>query len=528
MLGFGWALTADWAFTVGLAVVAFRDGGAAGVGLVALVRLVPSAVGAPFITAFADRARRERTLAALSAIRAVAIGGAAALLALDVHHAIFYVLVVIATIAFTVFRPVHSGLLPLLCTTTTELTSANVVRGLLESVATLAGPVFAGVLLAWSGPAAVFAAAALLSLAAAALLARIDYDAPARTAPTERPQIVRGTVDGLRAVSSQHDLRWIFGLGLAQTYTRGALNVFTVVVAFDLLNLGDPGVATLSAAVGVGGVIGSLGVSLLVGSRHLGLWLIVALVLWGAPIAVIGVVPRAPVAYALIAVVGLANSIIDVPFFTLPVRLVRDAVLTRVFGVFESIVTIGVALGSALTPAAIALFDLRGAMIATGLLLPVVAALAWRPLMALDQRLAVRDSEIDVLRSTPMLRQLPVPSIEYLASRASARTVPAGTSLVQQGDPGESFFVIAAGEADVIGDGVPVRTLGPGECFGEIALLHDMARTATVCARDGLVVFEIGRDAFLDVVVGHRTTNTAAHAVVATHLANFRPAKLGI
>jgi MFS family permease len=339
---------------------------------------------------------------------------------------------------------------------------------------------------------------------------------------------VRETVDGLRAVSSQRDLRWLFGLGFAQTYTRGALNVFTVVIAFDLLDLGDPGVATLSAAVGVGGVIGSLVVSLLVGSRHLGLWLIVALALWGAPIAVIGVVPKALVAYTLVAVVGLANAIIDVPFFTLPVRLVRDAVLTRVFAVFESIVTIGVAIGSALTPIAIALLGLRGAMIATGLLLPVAGGLAWRPLMALDERLAVRDSHIEVLRSTPMLRQLPVPSIEYLASRASARSVPAGTSLFRQGDAGDSFFVVAAGEADVISDGATMRTLGTGECFGEIALLRDVARTATVCARDGLVVFEIGRDTFLEVVSGHSTTNTAAHAVVAAHLATFHPAKLGI
>jgi hypothetical protein len=467
-------------------------------------------------------------LAAVSAIRGVAVGAAAALLALGTHHAIVYALVVVATIALTVFRPVHSALLPLLCTTTTELTSANVVRGLLESVATLAGPVLAGVLLAWSGPAAVFTAAALLSLMATVLLARIDYDAPVRAASTAHPHVVRETVDGLRTVSSHRDLRWLFGLGFAQTYTRGALNVFTVVVAFDLLDLGDPGVATLSAAVGVGGVIGSLVVSLLVGSRHLGLWLIVALVLWGAPIAVIGVVPKALVVYTLVAVVGLANAIIDVPFFTLPVRLVRDAVLTRVFAVFESIVTIGVAIGSALTPIAIALLGLRGAMIATGLLLPLAGGLAWRPLMALDERLAVRDSHIDVLRSTPMLRQLPVPSIEYLASRATARSVPAGTSLFRQGDVGDSFFVVAAGEADVIGDGATLRTVGTGDCFGEIALLRDVARTATVCARDGLVVFEIGRDAFLEVVSGHSTTNNAARAVVATHLASFHPAKLGI
>ncbi|MET0884567.1 MAG: MFS transporter, partial [Acidimicrobiales bacterium] len=441
-LAFAAALTSEWAVTVALAVVAFDDGGAAGVGLVALIRMVPSAIGTPVITAFADRTRRERALATVSILRAVTIGGAAVVLAVDAPHVLMYALVVLATAAMTVFRPTHSSLVPLLCTTTAELTGANVVRGVLESLATLVGPVVAGVLLAASGPASVFGAAAVLSLIAAGLLLRIGYDAPARTEPTERTRLVQGTADGLKAVAGHRDLRLLFGLGFAQTYVRGSLNVFTVVMAFELLDLGDSGVAALTAAVGVGGLIGALGVSLLVGSRHLGVWLLIALVLWGAPIAVIGAVPVTAVAFALIAVIGVANAIIDVPLFTLPVRLVRDDVLTRVFGVFESIITIGVALGSALTPVVIALLGLEGAMIATGALLPVVALLAWRPLGALDERLGVRDDEIDALRRTPMLQLLPVPSIEYLASRVDTHPVPAGTDLCRQGDPGDSFFVI--------------------------------------------------------------------------------------
>src|SRR5205085_3045753 len=116
-VAFAWAITADWALTVALAVVAFRDGGATGVGLVALVRLVPSAVGTPVIIAFADRFRRERSLAVVMVIQGITIGGAAILLALDAHNLLFYGLVVVATVAFTVFRPVHLSLLPLLCTT---------------------------------------------------------------------------------------------------------------------------------------------------------------------------------------------------------------------------------------------------------------------------------------------------------------------------------------------------------------------------------------------------------------------------
>ncbi len=527
-LSFAWALTAEWALTIALAVVAFDDGGAAAVGLVGLLRMAPSAIGTPFLAAMADRGRRERALALVSVLRAVTIGAAALVLASGASHAFVYALVVVATAAFTVFRPAHSALLPLLCTTTTELTSANVVRGLLEALATLVGPVLAGALLAWSSPATVFGAAALLSLIAAGLLVRIRYDAPERAATTERVHLIQETAEGLRSVAGHRQLRLIFGLGSTQAYVRGALNVFVVVLALDLLDLGDSGVAALSASIGVGGLIGSLGVSLLVGSRHLGRWLVVALVLWGTPIAVIGAAPEVAVAFLLIAVVGLANALIDVPLYTLPVRLAHDDVLTRAFGVFESTITIAVALGSALSPVAIAGLGVQGAMIATGLLLPLVALLAWRPLTALDDHLAVRDTEIDVLRATPMLQLLPVPSIEYLASHSTTREVPAGTDLCVQGEPGDSFFVIAHGEAQVLGDGAPVRDLGRGDGFGEIALLRDVTRTATVRARDDLVVLEIGREAFLDVVARHSTTSAAADEVVDTHLADFHPARVGI
>ncbi len=522
------ACTGEWTFTLGLGVFAYRDGGPGAVGLVALVRMVPSALASPFLTAFADRMRRERVLAVVSAFRAGAIGAAALLLEKGAPAAVVYVLAVVATIAFTVFRPTHSALLPSLCTTTRELTSANVVRGIVDSSGALFGPALAGLLLALSDAAAVFAAAAALSLGAAAVLVRIRCEAPSRTAPARPGTLGRDTVDGLRAVGGHPDLVLVLGLGFAQTLVRGALNVFIVVVALGLLGTGNAGVAALSAAVGAGGLVGSLGVSLLVGSRHLGAWLAIALVLWGAPIALIGVAPTDLTAFTLLAVVGLGNAIIDVPFFTLPVRLVPDAVLARVFGVFESLVALGVGLGAVLVPVLITLLDLRGALIAIGLLLPFLAALCWRRLTALDERLGVRDDEIDVLRNAPMLKLLPVPSIEHLASQLRHRTLPAGAVLFARGDPADGFYIIVEGQAEVIGDGALIRTVGPGESFGEIALMHDVPRTATIRALSNLDVFELQRDVFLDAIGGYSLSNDAAHAVVARHLANFTPAGVGI
>ena len=517
------AVTGDWAFTVGLGVVAYRSGGPGAVGVVALIRMLPSALLSPFATAVADRMRRERVLVIVSAFRFVVIGAAGIFAAVAATLGV-YLLAVAATIAFTVFRPAHSALLPSLCTTTHELTSANVVRGIMEASGTLLGPALAGVLLAVGDPAAVFAAVAVLSLAAAVVLVRIRYETPMQTMPLHPAALGRETLDGLRTVAKHPDLVLVFGLGFAQTVVRGALNVFIVVVALELLGTGDAGVATLSAAVGVGGVVGALGVSLLVGSRHLGAWLAIALVLWGAPIAFIGVTPRTVTAFVLLAVVGLGNAIIDVPFFTLPVRLADDTVLARVFGVFESLVALGVGLGSVLTPLLISFLGLRVALAAIGLLLPLLAVLFWPRLTALDRRLVVRDDEIAVLRGAPMLRCLPVPSIEHLATQLRRRNVPAGTVLFEQGDPGQGFYIIADGTADIIGDGTVIRTVGPGESFGEVALVRDVARTATVRAHSQLDVFELDRQAFLDAIGGYSPSSDIAHAVVARHLANFTPA----
>jgi hypothetical protein len=206
------------------------------------------------------------------------------------------------------------------------------------------------------------------------------------------------------------------------------------------------------------------------------------------------------------------------------VRLAPDAVLARVFGVFEALVALGVGTGSVIAPVLLEVFDVRGALVVTGASLPLLAAVCGRRLTALDRRLGVRDAEIGVLRGVPVLRQLPVPSIEHLARGLRRSAVPAGTAVVRQGEPGDSFYVIADGRAEVVGDGAVVRTLGPGGSFGEISLLHDVPRTATIRAATDLTLFELEREDFLAAVGGSSASRDAARAVVAGHLANYRPA----
>jgi len=522
-LSFLGAWTAEWAFTVALGIVAYRDGGATALGLVGLLRMLPSAILAPLLSPFADRGRRERVLIVVSTVRGVATAAAAVVAAVAGPPAVVYALAVLSTIAATLFRPAHSALLPSLCHTGHELASANVVRGLLDSGATLVGPLLAAVLLEVTDVAVVFAVAAASSLWAAALLLRLSYDAPPRPSATPSPRLVREAVEGVRAVVRNRDLALILGLAAAQSFTRGALTVLSVVVAIELLGTGESGVGALMTAVGVGAVLGSLAASLLVGTRRLGAWFAAGVALWGLPLALVGVVPQQGAALFFLAFVGVGNALIDVAGFTLLGRMAPDEVLARVFGVLESLVAVSIGIGAVVASWVVEASGPRAALLGIGLVCPVLAVVSWWRLRHLDRTVSVHDLDVELLRRVPMLRPLPLPSIEQLARGLEPIAVPAGHVVFSQGDVGDRYYVIESGEVDVVGDGQVVATLGPGEGFGEIALLRRTPRTATVVARSDAELRALLADRFLPVVVGFTPSAREAAIGVDLLLDRFAP-----
>jgi len=513
--------TGEWAATVALGVVAFRDGGAAAIGLVGLLRMAPAALVAPFAATIADRVRREVVLAWVGLVRAITLGIAAAVIAADGPTGMVYAALVVATAAQTLYRPAHSALLPTLCVTPNELTSANVVRGLLDSVATLVGPLVAAVLLDLSGPAAVFAAAAGVSLLSTALVAGVRYETPPRVGIVPAARVLRQTIEGLRTIVADRHLTLLTGLTTLQTFTRGALTVFSVVVAIELLGSGDAGVGVLTAAVGAGAVAGSLAVALLVGGGRLARWFGIGVALWGAPLAGIGVIPHEWAAILLLALVGIGNALVDVGAFTLPARLADDAVLARTFAAFEAIITLGVGAGAIVTPLVIDAVGIRLALVLIGLLAPFAVLAAWRTLHALDDRVRVQDTDIALLQRVPMLRALPEATIEQLAAGLTRSSLPPGKLVFAEGDHGDDFYVIEQGEAEVVGDGQLIGTIGPGDGFGEIALLRACQRTASVRAVTSLTLCAVSRDGFVAAVAGYSRSMTAADELIAGHLADF-------
>ena len=522
-LSFLGAWTAEWAFTVALGIVAYRDGGAAAVGLVGLLRMVPSAILAPLLSPIADRGRRERVLIIVSIVRGAVTAAAAVVVAVSGPSAVIYVLAVLSTIAATLYRPAHSALLPSLCRTGHELASANMVRGLLDSAATLVGPLLAAVLLQFTGVDVVFWVAAGASFVAAALLVRLRYDTPPRPPAPSRPNLVKEAVEGVRAVTQNRDLMLILGLAAAQALTRGALTVFSVVVAIELLDTGEPGVGALMTAVGVGAVLGSLAASLLVGSGRLGAWFAVGVGLWGLPLTLVALAPQQSAALVLLAFIGVGNALIDLAGFTLIARMAPDEVLARVFGVLESLVAVFIGIGAVVASTMIGWFGIQPALIAIGLVCPVLAVASWRRLRGLDRSVDVLDLNIGLLQRVPMFRSLPLPSMEQLARGLEPVEVPAGTAVFTQGDIGDRYYVIESGEAEVVGDGRVVATLGAGEGFGEIALLRRTRRTATVVAKTPLELRALRTERFLPVVLGYTASAQEAAVVVDGQLDRYSP-----
>ena len=522
-LSFLGAWTAEWAFTVALGIVAYRDGGAAALGLVRLLRMLPSAILAPLLSPIADRGRRERVLILVSIVRGVATAAAALVVAVSGPTMVVYALAVLSTIAATLDRPAHSALLPSLCSTGYELASANMVRGLLDSAATLVGPLLAAVLLQFTGVDVVFAVAAAASFWAAALLVRLRYEAPPRPPAPRRTNLVREAVEGVQAVTRNRDLALILGLAAAQALTRGALTVLSVVVAIELLGTGESGVGALMTAVGVGAVLGSLAASLLVGTGRLGAWFAVGVGLWGLPLTLVGLVPQESTALGFLAFIGVGNALIDLAGFTLIGRMAPDEVLGRVFGVLESLVAVFIGLGAILASSMVEWFGVQVALVAIGLVCPVLAVAAWWRLRALDRSVDVLDAEIGLLQQVPMFRTLPLPSVEQLARGLEPVTVPAEHVVFAQGDIADRYYVIESGAADVVGDGRVVASLGPGEGFGEIALLRSTARTATVVARSELRLQALASDRFLPVVLGYTPSAQEAATAVDDLLGRYEP-----
>jgi MFS family permease len=356
-------------------------------------------------------------------------------------------------------------------------------------------------------------------LAAALLAATLcaagihDLPAPANTSVGEAPAgLAAELFAGAHALRAEPQARLVVGFLGVQQIVLGALDLLFLTIAFRLLGIGSAGTGFLSAAWGIGAIVGGLAAAAVVG-RRLAPPLLGGAGIMGLGLAAVGLAPALQTAPGLIGAAGAGRTVINVAGRTLLLRVVPDHLLARVFGVLEGLTLVGLAAGMLIAPVLVAALGPRPAILVVAALLPVVALLIWARLIRLDARSPVPVEQLRLLRAIPLFAPLSPPVLERLARSLVPLAASAGTIIIRQGDHGDRFSVLTSGEVDVFMNGRHIDAHGPGGYFGEVALLRDIPRTASVMARTAATLYALERDAFLAAVTGHPESARAADTI---------------
>jgi len=523
-LAFAGSIVGDWAYAVAVAVYAFEQGGATTVGILAVVRYVSMAVVTPFTSVLGDRYPRRLVMVSSDLTRAVLVLVGASVIANHGAPLAVYALAIATSLCGSPFRSAQASLLPELTDDPGDLSAANVASSTVESIGFFAGPALAGFLLAVASipvvyvfDAATFVWSALLVLGVR-VPAREKATVAAGGAAGQEGGFLAEVSTGYREILGNRDLRLLVGLLCAQTVVAGASVVFTVSIALSLLDVGRSGLGFLNATLGIGGLAGGFLALVLAQRGRLARDFGVGVVLWSAPLLLVAAWPAVGAAVVVMVLLGLGNSIVDVNAFTILQRIARPETMSRVFGAMESAIIGGMAVGALLMPALISTVGLRWGLVVVGLGVTAVVMAGARGLSRID-RIALAPPGLELLRGVPLLALLPQATLEGLARALVPVEVGPGQAVIREGDHGDRFYVIETGSVEVTKEGRHVATLGPGDFVGEIALLRDVPRTATVTATSATVLQALERSQFLPAVTGQGEFREAAEVAMTVRLA---------
>ncbi len=495
---FGLLNLSEWGFIAALSVHAFRVGGTVAVGLLGVrfvVGALSSAVLAPLLSA------RRGVLSLITLLRAALLGGAATGTIIGVPFLLVLLFVVLDAMVGAVYRPAQSRLMPTLAHSPEELTGAVAATSMAKTLGQAAGALVGGAAVSIVSPGAAMAGEAGLMLLALVCTLGVG----GRPAAVDAQSVLRQLRGGLSSFPSVLGDVHAWPLVLAsvlRTLVRGLWGALLVVVALRLLHAGNSSVGLLQAASGLGVLLAVPVTVAQIGRARLALPCLTSFIAAGIAVGLVSTTTVLPLIAALVLVWGGAMAVADATSLSLLHRLLPIDAFARTVTVMESLKLLTEGAGALLAPALVTLLGLRTALLVGGLPLPLVMVVTWGRVRGSDEYAAGRGTVVARLHRVPLFHGMDMASLEQLAALARPLVVAPGGEPIRQGEPGDRFYVIQAGVAEVVIDGVGVRQLGPQDEFGDRALLRDTPRTATVRARTEMRVLGIDRDAFLRAVTG--------------------------
>ncbi|MEQ1872526.1 MAG: cyclic nucleotide-binding domain-containing protein [Ilumatobacteraceae bacterium] len=508
------AVIAEWAAIIAVLVHVFDRSGTRATGFASIAMIAAALVASPFTGTLVDRRRPQRVRLVGLIAQVVGYGAAAATAFTDLPAFVTVVAATVALVAVTTLRPSGAVLLPAHVRTSDQLVRGNLWFWRTESFCVLGGPLLATALLIAGGPAAVLCGCAGAAVIAVALtLTDLAIDPPAGSADGDDRDRV-SFFAAWRALRKRPGMSSVLTVVWAQYVIIGALDLMLVVIARSSLDLGKSGPGLLSAAFGFGAFATVIIASRVSRRQRLAPALLLAISTAAVGLLVFGLALNVPVALIVLPILGLSRSLLDGPSKLLLQRSSGPEALGSSFAIRELCASSGLITGSVFGLVTLDVWDAKVSLIALGAAMALVAAATVRGLRVADASADVPVVEISLLRRLPMFAPLPPAALEAVARSATAISVEPGEVLVRQGDAGDVFYAVADGSFDIEMSGTYVRTAERLSFFGEVALLADVPRTATVTAKGAGRLLAIHRVDFLTAVTGTDSSRSAAWGVV--------------
>jgi CRP-like cAMP-binding protein/MFS family permease len=504
-------------YTSGMVVwlYVFARGGTDAIALLVITSSGTVALLAAPMSGFADRYGRGRIAAVAALLRAGVLVAMAVSIAAKWPVGTTIVLAGLEGAVYSVGAPALRALAPTLVQSPSQLGSVNLIISLGLALAIFLGPLAGGLAYELTGAVPVVAVVAAVFALSYPRLSRFQQQvppveaAPATTAPHRR---LTEALAGLRSAASERDIRLTLLVFCGYSFAVGILDVVLIVIARDVLHQSDGGAGALYSAFGVGGLLAGVGIGQLVRARLARVFGI-AVVLWSVPIAGIAFAGQVAIAWVCAFFAGMAGTVAQAAGDTVLQRATPDRLMSRVLGAYETLTGIAYMVAALMPAILVASLGARTVLVLGAAMAPLVVICCWAGLLQLDRDLDVDDERLKLVSSVPWLHTGSLAEQDRLAALLEEESAPAGDVILYQGEPGVRFYILQSGAARVLVDGREISRLRSGDWFGEVALLSDIPRTATVQATEDSALLSLSDEDFHRALAGpgHGARGESSH-----------------